>query len=149
VKIKRPANVKPDKPDMTLDEVLEAIPDDMPLEEVKKKVGNKYLDRLDEAVAEDAYACIKIFEHCKGAILELQKSDLSGEVKYTASKKMKKFVQDVYSSIPNQYRQKVEDLVQEAIFPEQWAEAKAKAEAAKGTAEAVADPAPEEPPPAM
>lgn len=80
--------------------------------------SNKYLSDLEEAIAEDAYLLIKVFELVIKITKLVEPANLSGEAKYMALKRLKKFVQDLYAAVPNQYRVRVESLVQEALFPE-------------------------------
>jgi hypothetical protein len=48
----------------------------------------------------------------------LDAANFSEEVKYTATKRIKKFIQDLWSAVPNQYKPVVEDLVQQTLFPQ-------------------------------
>lgn len=80
--------------------------------------SEKYLNRLQEAIEEDTASLLTIFKPCMEALAALDAApSYSEEAKYTATKRMKKFVQDVWSGIPNQYKPVVEDLVQQALFP--------------------------------
>ncbi len=81
--------------------------------------SNKYLNRLEEAIEEDATSLIAVFRPCVEALAALDAAPyFSEEAKYTAIKRMKKFVQDVWAGVPNQYKPVVEELVQKAMFPE-------------------------------
>lgn len=80
--------------------------------------SEKYLNRLQEAIEEDTASLLAVFKPCMEALAALDAApSYSEEAKYTATKRMKKFIQDVWSGIPNQYKTVVEDLVQQALFP--------------------------------
>lgn len=80
--------------------------------------SEKYLNRLQEAIEEDTASLISVFKPCVEALAALDAAPYySEEAKYVATKRMKKFIQDVWSGIPNQYKPVVEDLVQQALFP--------------------------------
>lgn len=82
--------------------------------------SEKYLSRLEEAIMEDVTSLLAIFKPCVEALAALDAAPYySEEAKYVATKRMKKFVQDVWSGIPNQYKPVVEDLVQQAMFPDE------------------------------
>ena len=79
---------------------------------------NKYLERVQEAIESDATCIVAICKCCMEALALLEASDLSPESKSVATKRMQRFIQDVYSSVPNQWKPLVQDMVQHTLFPE-------------------------------
>jgi len=80
--------------------------------------SEKYMTRLQEAIEEDTASLLAVFKPCMEALAALDAAPyFSEEAKYNATKRMKKFIQDVWAGVPNQYKPVVEDLVQQALFP--------------------------------
>lgn len=80
--------------------------------------SEKYMSRMQEAIEEDTASLLAVFKPCMEALAALDAApSYSEEAKYVATKRMKKFIQDVWCGIPNQYKPVVEDLVQQALFP--------------------------------
>lgn len=85
---------------------------------MEESSSNKYLSRLQESIEEDSNSLIGIFKSCTEALAQLDAAPAySPEAKYVATKRMKKFIQDVWAGVPNQYKPVVEDIVQQTLFP--------------------------------